>query len=361
MGTLLKATLIILGAGCTLLVAGAFPLMGAPAVYKGGAMLLIGFLAAVLALLGGWRLAKGQRLRFLAGGACTFFTLTGLATLWEFIPQTLNYARLGGAMWFGAIGMGSLALVGFLFTIIFGYFALRLMNRHLWLAGAHWSLVLLFLGAFTDYLAETACTLHLPADGKSSVSEVRSSDGQTHSLGFTLQANRFSIERHHTGAPTFTLYQWEGNHWEPLANLKPEGGVLSHKQESWPVDSFRPSAAPGLQPYLLLPGEPMRLLMQNPSPIRQYNAECLLTVPHRGQQEKRAVTLRVNEPISCEGWQIYLMGYQPMGNTALLQLEARHAPGRLPFALPGMIGIIICTAGWCWWKKDTSHPEPCPA
>lgn len=361
MGTLPKAALIILGASCTLLVAGAFPLMGAPAVYKSGAMLLIGILAATLAFLGGWKLAKGQRLRFLAGGACTFFTLTGLAALWEFIPQALSYARLGGAMWFGAIGMGSLALVGLLFTLIFGYFTCRLMNRRLWLAGAHWCLVLLALGAYTDYLGETTCTLHLPADGKSSLSEARSRDGQTHSLGFTLQANSFSIEYHDTGEPSFTLFQWKENHWEPLADLKPQGGVLSYKQESWPVGSLRQSTDPGIQPYLLLPGEPARLLVQHPSPVRQYHAECLLTAPHRGQLEKRTVTLRVNEPISCEGWQIYLMGYQPMGNTALLQLEARRAPGRLPFALPGMIGIIICTAGWCWWKRDTPLLEPGPA
>lgn len=359
MSTLLKITLMTLGAGCTLLAAGAFPFMGAPAVYKGGLMLLLGLLTTLLSLWGGWRLAKGQRARFLAGLPCIFLTLTGLAALWEFVPPAFQYARLGGAMWFGALGMGSLALVGLLFSAIFGYLTLRLMTRRLWLAGAHWSITLLLIGAYTDYSREITCHLPLPADGKTSVSEVKDADGNTHPLGFTLQARQFTVE-HYATAPTFTLYHWNGQQWEPHSHPTLKDGAISVGTESWPQENLQQPPATSIQPYLLLPGEPARLLVQDKPPVRQYSAECLLVTNYRGRPEERPVTLRVNEPLSCNGWQIYLMGYRPMGNTTLLQLEARRAPGRLPFALPGMIGIILCTACWCWWKKE-EHTKETPA
>ena len=38
------------------------------------------------------------------------------------------------------------------------------------------------------------------------------------------------------------------------------------------------------------------------------------------------------------------------GQTEVL-MQARRAPGRFT-ALCGMVGIIICTAVWCWWRKE---------
>ena len=78
MTALLKGGIMALGAACVLLLAGAFPLMGAPEVYRSGAMLLLGGLTVLLSLWGGWRLAAGARGRLVFGLVCLFFTIAGL-------------------------------------------------------------------------------------------------------------------------------------------------------------------------------------------------------------------------------------------------------------------------------------------
>lgn len=356
MGFLPKASIAVLAAVCLLLAAGGFPLMGAPAVYKGGMMLILAALAALLALWGGWRLAKGRRAQFVFGLVSVFLATAGLVAVWQFGTQAAAYARIGGAMWFGAAGMASLALVGLLFTAIFGFFMLKLMDNRLWLAGAHWSFCLLAAGAGIDYCGEVSCPLWLPANG-SAIEEAQAADGTKFSLGFKLQAEDFGIERYDDAPPAYTLYQWTGGKWNPIARPNLQNGRLIHGQESWPANSLQKNPFLGSQPYVLLQGEPARLLMQDEPAVRSYHARCRVTSSYRGREEAREETLRVNEPISCNGWRIYLMGYRPMGGGALLQLEARRAPGRLP-ALAGMVGLIICCAFWCWGKPKPRDLAP---
>ncbi len=81
MSTLLKACLMALGAGCVLLFAGGFPQLGAPSLYHGGAMLLLGVLLAGLSLWGALRLAKGNVLRLCFGLFCSFLAVIGLVAL----------------------------------------------------------------------------------------------------------------------------------------------------------------------------------------------------------------------------------------------------------------------------------------
>ena len=66
----LRFTVALLAAVCLLLLAGAFPLMGAEAVYRGGAMLLPALAALAFTLWGGWRLAAGVRVRCAFGLVC---------------------------------------------------------------------------------------------------------------------------------------------------------------------------------------------------------------------------------------------------------------------------------------------------
>ena len=74
----LVLTLMVLGAAGLLLLAGGFPLVGEPAVYRSGLMLGLGIAAALLALWGGWRLAAGQRARYVCGLVSSFFTCSVL-------------------------------------------------------------------------------------------------------------------------------------------------------------------------------------------------------------------------------------------------------------------------------------------
>lgn len=347
MSPLSKATLMILGGACLLLFAGAFPLMGAPELYRGGAMLAIGLLAALLALWGGWKLTQGQRARFLLGALCTFFTCSGLVTAWQFGAKAISYLPLGGSMWFGALGMGCIAVVGLLFTAIFGFLMFKLMNKRLWLAGAHWSLFLMAGGSYLDYFGEITAPLYLPDDGKTEQDGVVTEEGQTEKLGFSLRVDDFAINHYE---PTYTLYEHRQNQWNPLASLTPQNGELSHEGESWNVSTLADPHHTG-RPFKLLQGTTLRLLMQDTPTVKEYRATCKITRPYRGRKEEYTAPLRVNEPISCNGWQIYLMSYRPMGTRSLLILQARHSPGRL-LSLAGMTGLILCTACWCWWKKE---------
>ena len=91
----LKATLMVIGAACVLLFAGGFPRLGAPEVYRGGAMLLLGVIGAVLSLWGAARLATGSLLRFLFGMLLAFFALAGVAVFLRYGAAALE---LGGNM-----------------------------------------------------------------------------------------------------------------------------------------------------------------------------------------------------------------------------------------------------------------------
>lgn len=350
MSTLLKGSLIAIGALCVLLAAGAFPLMGAPQIYKGGMLFSTCVLTTLMILWAGFRLSKGMRLQFICGLVSTFFAITGLVVVWQFGSHAIQYAKIGGAMWFGAIGMGSITIVGLLFVAIFGYLSQRLMTHKLWLAGAHWSLALLAVGAYIDYCGETTGSLQLPADGHTELTELVTPEGTRYPLGFSLKAKSFTVD-HYEDTISYTLYSWQGGKWRPEGHPQLHNGMLTYLGECWSLESLRTAPTVDSRPFYLCPGEPARLIMQDPPPVRQYSAECLVTTDYRGRKEERTTILRVNAPISCNGWQLYLMSYQPMGKTSLLQLQARRAPGRLP-AIAGMVGIIICTSFWCWSRKE---------
>ncbi|MBQ1960945.1 MAG: hypothetical protein II349_05425, partial [Akkermansia sp.] len=86
----ISITLMLIGAACVLLLAGGFPLMGAPAVYHSGAMWLLGLLAALVSAVAGWRIAAGERLRLLGGLISVFFACSGLAVVWQFGNQAIE-------------------------------------------------------------------------------------------------------------------------------------------------------------------------------------------------------------------------------------------------------------------------------
>ena len=129
MSSVLKLSIMALGAACVLLLAGGFPLMGAPAVYRGGAMLLLGLVSTLLCLWGAWQIAAGQRVRLVFGLVFLFFAVIGLVMMGSYASQGFAFAQQGGPMWMGALAMFCTALSGVVFFVVFGYLTYRVMTR----------------------------------------------------------------------------------------------------------------------------------------------------------------------------------------------------------------------------------------
>lgn len=355
--TLLSVAVMVLSAACLLLLVGGLSLLpGDSGLYRSEPMLAMGIVVALLSLWGGWRIAAGKRVQLLFGLASTFFTVAGVVVFWQYGGKAVSYAMLGGAMWFGALGMACTAMVGVLFCCIFGYFARKLMQPRLWLAGAHWSLSLVALGAYLDYCGEVTASVQLPSNGRVMVAEVMTMSGDKIALPFTLRVDSFSITGY--GEETYSLYRREGEGWEFLGNPEVMVDSLKYSDELWAIEDLQIS--PDMpQPFLLLPEtpeQPARLLMRNPSAVKSYSATCHIETEHRGRPESRDEVVRVNEPLECKGWLVYLNSYSPMNRSTLVTLQLRRAPGRMP-ALAGMVGVILCTAFWCWRRREDA-PQP---
>ncbi len=348
MSSVLKVAQMVLGGLCVLLLAGGFPLAGAEGVYRSGAMLLLGGLVLLLSLWGTFRLASGRYGQLIFGLLFLFFACTGVLMVGEYGSKAVEYAMQGGAMWAGAVGMGCTALVGVVFLAVFGYLCKRVMNHsRLWLAGLHAAIALLVLGVYTDAAEQVRVSMALPADGRPLPAEVSTPSGEKLPLGFRLQVDEFTV-RYYDDAH-YALYPIiQGRPGTPQA-VERRGERLHLGAESWAVASLQ--QAPGMpRPFRLLPGNPPRVLVEEPGTVRDYCASCTLHTDYKGRPETRRETLRVNEPIRCKGWLVYLNSYRA-GNPAVVQLELRRAPGRV-MALSGIVGIMVCSAVWCWSRKE---------
>lgn len=339
MSALLKATLMLLGAACVLLFAGAFPLTGAPAVYKSGPMLILGAAVGVLSLWGAWRISGGAWLRLAGGMLGAFLACDGVVAIGEFGAMSLSYARQGGPMWFGCIAMACTAAVGALFCVIFGWLALRMMDRRLWLAALHVCGALLLAAAFVDMSCETTQTLRLPVG-----EEFRGA-------GFSLRVQDFQVT-HYPDDGAYALLRHTNGRWMPQGSVYEKDGAVTIDGRRMELADMR-RATEGGREFLYMPGDQPVLLAKAMPAVREYRADCLLTVLRKGEPEQRQEILRVNEPITCAGHVIYLMSYSSAERAAkpTVTLLIRRAPGRW-LALASMIGIIISTACWCFYPPE---------
>lgn len=372
MSSLLKATLMVLGAACVLLVAGAFPVQGAPAVFRGGVMQLLGVVAALLALWGGWRLSAGKHAQFLFGLLSLYFTTSGIITAWMYGCKAVEHAMVGGPMWFGALAMACTMVVGLLFAVIFGFFLLKLMKPRLWLAGAHWCCALIVAGALVDYCTEQTAHIYATVGSADKIDQVKTPAGEVLLLGFSLQLNDFSVSRYDTPAMaqqyhhlmimeqggTYVACVRMQNRWVPLPpeHLTQEADTLKLFGRTIHKKDVKPH--PGLDMPCVMLSEPIPHGVAATGTVKEYSAACTLYTDHRGRPETRRETLKVNHPIACKDWHLYLLNYyyDAVTNRVTLLVQARRAPGRW-YALAGMVGLIICTACWCWWKRETPTPE----
>ena len=341
MGTAGRITMMALGAGLVLLLGGGCPILGAPEVYRSGAMLALAVLVALLGLWGAYALSRRSLPRLLVGMLFTYMAVVGLVVLREYGLKGLEYCTRGGAMIFGAVGQFCTALVGVIFTAVFGYLASRLMTRRLWLAGLHLCVCVLVCGAFIDYACEVKERATLPLN-------------TAHAVGgevpdFTLSVLDFK-ETLYDDAPTYSLFTMQADGAGDTEEVPCENGMLLVGDERIPVTELR--RAPGTpNPCKVLPGNPPRVVVQNPPTVKDYAATCEISTTHRGREERYSATLRVNAPLSVKGWQVYLESHGTHLGKPCVTLLLRRAPGRLA-VISGMVGIIVCTACWCWWKKE---------
>lgn len=338
-----------MGAACLLLFAGGFPLLGAPEVYRGGAMMLLSGIILLLCACGGWSLAAGKRIQLVAGLVFLFFTVTGAVMLFQYGAKAVEYAGIGGAMWAGAVGMGCVALTGVVFMAVFGFLCYRVMNsRILWLAGLHWAVVLMGVGCIVDAACEIRIPVIIPADAQTELTELQTQDGRVFPLGFRLRVDDFVVSHYDDAA--YFLQSFEQGKPGLMQQVTRKGDTLHLGNESWPVSSLK--TAPGMpHPFMVLPGKPTRVLVQKPGTVRDYCARVVAYTDHRGRPEIHKADLRVNSPFTCKDWRFSLSSYRRETERTQVLLQARRAPGRFA-ALSGMVGIIICTAVWCWWRKE---------
>lgn len=345
----MQCTLMLLGAALVLLLAGGFPPVGAPAVYHGGAMLLVGVGVCACCLWGAGRLAAGAWASFVAGLACVFLAGAGAVGVWSFGGEALRLAGVGGAMWFGAVGVGCLAAIGALFVGIFGFIAWRVMQRRLWLAALHLCTSLALVGAAIDLLYSESIVINtLPRSEGPSAWHAETKGGAR----VELRCTGFELERY-AGAVSYSLLRYEGGRWAHAGTPELRGDRLTLGEESWPVSSLR--RVEGMpHPFLLLPDGRL-LLAQQDAPVKDYRAQCRFTISRPGQPaEEQAVTLRVNEPAECEGWLFYLMSYRPLSlDRTEVSLVARRAPGRF-LTLLSLVGIALSAACWCFCPRDNN-------
>lgn len=201
------------------------------------------------------------------------------------------------------------------------------------------------------------------------VTEVKTDAGEVLPLEFALQVGEFSVSYYDAPATSVEAYHhrlivkdgerylpfiWMNGRWVslPEGHLKQDGDELVLGKGRYPVSALvQPENS--AYPYLLI-REPLPPGVQGSGVVKEYRVACTVFTDHRGRPETRHEVLRVNEPIACKDWHIYLLSYHynHADNTVAVVLQARNAPGRW-FALVGMVGLMLSTACWCWWRRET--------
>ncbi len=336
----------ILSALCLLLVAGGLPWGGTEEVYRGGLMRIVGGVIGVMCLCTAWSCSRGGRWRLVVGMMCLFFTVAGVGILVMFGGKAFSYARLGGAMWFGAAGMGCLALTGLLFSAIFGYLSHLCMRVNLWVAGMHACMALLLIGAFIDYYTEQ----RIPLTRSVGCPEPSAVDDLPPGirLPFQVTVSRLHIRRYN--APTeFRLMEHRNGKWLARGRGTLHGTRIVHGKESRELSTLR--RIPGGEGcFYVLPGSPLRVFVQQIPPVREYCAECAL-LPMSRDGETQTVSIRVNEPAKWGDWRIYLMNCSP--DRRRVQLLLKRAPGTA-LVRAGAIGLLLCVCAHFFVPKATA-------
>ncbi len=118
------------------------------------------------------------------GAIGAFFTVAGVFIFIECGGLAINFAKTGGTAWFPAVTLACCALVGAIFTGVFGYLLTRFLNRPLCLALAYLSLIPIMVGTYLNYTKTVQENVLLPQN--TTLTALPLADGSEFPLEFEL-------------------------------------------------------------------------------------------------------------------------------------------------------------------------------
>ncbi len=337
-----KLAQMLIGGAALLLFAGGFPRFGVPEIYHSGAMLLLGILGAIFVFFAAYRIVDNKILAFLK---VTVFALLTVASVW-FSSTAVATVFTGEDMGFYQLSFEiARALLGLSAALCFAYFSWRSLDKRISLAWAHLSMLPLAFGAYLDYAFELNGAVPVIVDHEEAAETLRLADEKRAPFGFSLFLNDFELS--HYDGERYDMYEQDGQEWKVLGKMELRDGELYFENASWSLSELQHDKRMGDRAFLFIDGKPMRLIYEAEPTVKQYKVDYILENKLLGETLRGV--LRINEPIEYQGWQFSLMSYREMESSdqVLIQLEARHAPGRF-WARAGMLGLIISIATWCW-------------
>lgn len=342
---MIKVSLAVTAAALMILIAGAWPMCGAPEVYRSGFLLLLGGVIGILSFCAGAALTGKQWWRLLLAALLAFIATGCLCGAWMYTVAGIEFAAGGEWRWLGSLGrwIMATAMLGMVGVSFVGVF--RLMTHRLWLAAVHFSLVAMGIGCFADYCGEVKgpLVLSMPQEGEVPMMQKSVYDGnRLHPFGFSLGLKQFTVLRYED-AVTCRLCVYKNGRWLVQTELTPQNGILKTDGISVPLSELK--MLPGM-PHAMYVLEDGRVIVKNDAPVKSYEAVCV--IENEGKREE--YRLRVNEPISYNGWLFYLMHCDTEAGKQTVYVTARCAPGR-PWMIGGMAALMISVAFWCWLPK----------
>lgn len=338
---------MLMGAALLLLVAGALPVGGAPAVYRGGLMLVLAAAMGLVSLYAVFRLAGREWWRLALALAMGVLFVGGISAVWMYGREGWRFASGGEWRWLGGLGLWCTAFFGAGMAAVGGFGVYRLMNRRLWLAALHLALVAMGLGCMADYTEEVKGMVAMPSaqNREKPVMHDRLDDrGQAYPFGFSIGVKNFEITYYES--KTYGLYSYTGKGWKRLASAEAENGRVVFPGEIEIADrEVRP--LPGMPRPMYVHGGG-KVVVKEEDPVKSYEALCVI----EDGKETVELPVRVNQPIFYGEWIFYLSSFRegPVGGPIVL-MTARRTPGRL-WMLGGIAGLLVATAFLCWMPGE---------
>lgn len=343
-----KLSIMLMGAALLLLLAGALPLGGVPSVYRGGLMAALGAALSVASLYAAFRLSGRAWWRLLLALVMGFLFVGGVAAVWMYGAQALRFAAGGEWRWLGGLGFLCTAFFGAGMAAVGGFGVWRLMNKHLWLAAVHLSLVAMGLGVMADRAGEVKGLMAMPSaqnKGRPTMhAQFEDAGKAVYPFGFAVGVKNFDVTYYEGN--TYGLYAYEGRAWKRLASAEAKDGTIAFPG-GVEVASNDVKPLPGMpRPMFVLGGG--KVVVKEQPPVKSYEALCRVE-----DGEKTAeFTVRVNEPLFYGDWMFYLSSYREgQGGHPVVLMTARRSPGRI-WMLGGIAGLLVATAFWCWMPGD---------
>ncbi len=335
-----------MAAALLLLVAGALPAGGAPAVYRGGLMVFLALVLGLLSLYAVLRLAGREWWRLALALAMGFLFVGGVAAMWMYGLEGWRFASGGEWRWLGGLGLWCTAFIGAGMAAVGGLGVYKLMNGRLWLAAVHLSLVAMGLGCMADMTGEVKGMVAMPSAqnrGRAAMRDRLEDEGKAYPFGFSIGVKNFEVTYYES--KTYGLYAYEGRSWKHLASTEAEDGGISFPGESRLSESdVKP--LPGMpRPMYVLGGG--KVVVKEEAPVKSYEALCVI----EDGKDSVELPVRVNEPLFRGDWIFYLLSFRDVRGEPVVQMMARRSPGRI-WMLGGIAGLLVSTAFWCWMPRE---------